>query len=218
MAQSLKKQIPLSRDAEATKNSILDAAEEEFAKGGLLGAGTEAIAAKTGVTKCMIFYHFGSKEGLYRAVLERAVSHYVRAMQAVDIHSGEPQEALRNVLEVFLDLVPTRVNMHSILVYEGIQNKGKFFGQVAFASIHEPLLRVLKRGMETGQFRKLNPLHAAVNIIGMCVFYFSHRENVKHFWPQGANPLSKEMVAEHKKQAIEQAMAGVLACPPASQT
>ena len=214
MGQSLKKQAPLTRDAEATKNSILDAAEEEFARAGLLGARTEAIAAKTGVTKCMIFYYFENKESLYRAVLERAVSEYVRALQAVDVHSAEPKVALQNLLEVFLDLIQTHTNLHSILVYEGMQNKGKFFGQLAFASISEPLVHVLRRGMESGQFRQLNLIHAAVNIIGMCIFYFTHRENVKHFWPAGTNPLSKDMVAEHKKQAIEQAISSVLACPP----
>ena len=44
-----------TRDAEATKTQILDAAEEEFARFGLMAARTEVIASKTGVTKAMIW-------------------------------------------------------------------------------------------------------------------------------------------------------------------
>lgn len=53
------------RDPEATKVQILDAAESEFAKHGLSGAWTEAIASRSGVTKAMIYYYLESKEGLY---------------------------------------------------------------------------------------------------------------------------------------------------------
>jgi AcrR family transcriptional regulator len=212
-SKAVKSQLVATRDAEATKNRILDAAEVEFANAGLLGARTEAIAANTGVTKCMIFYHFVNKEGLYKAVLERAVGEYVRSLQTIDIHSTEPKQALRTFIETFLDNVATHINVHRIMVFENIQNKGRFYGQIAFASVYGPLIEILKRGMETGQFRKVNPIHTAVNIIGMCVLYFGHNENIKHLWPQGTNTLSKEMIEQHKKEAVEQAVAGVLARP-----
>lgn len=211
MTASLKRTVPPGRDAEATKNSILDAAEEEFAQAGLLGARTEAIAAKTGVTKCMLFYYYGNKEGLYRAVLERALAQYVHSVQKIDVRSLEPKEALRKWTRAFLENVETHLNLHRILVYEGIQNKGKFYGQIAFAYVYESLIGILNRGMEIGQFRTMSPIHAAVNIIGMCVLYFGHNDNVKHLWPPGTNTLSKKMVDEHKKEAIEQAVSGVLA-------
>lgn len=62
------------RNAEATQAVILAAAEEEFAQHGFTAARTEAIAAKTGVAKSMIYYYFKDKEGLYQAVLERSHS------------------------------------------------------------------------------------------------------------------------------------------------
>ena len=57
------------RNSEITRTEILSAAEQEFARYGLAAARTRAIAAQTGVTKSMIFYHFKSKEDLYQAVL-----------------------------------------------------------------------------------------------------------------------------------------------------
>lgn len=197
------------RDKEATKSRILDAAEEEFARGGLLGARTDAIAAKTGTTKSMIFYHFNDKEGLYQAVIERAVARRIRVLQSVDLQGPEPEDALRALTEAILDDISTHQNMAAIFMYEAIQNKGKYYGEISLTSVYFPLIELLKRGIEAGKFRQMDPHHAAVNIIGMCVFYYCSLENIKHLWPAGTELLSKDMIGQHKKEAVEQIVAGV---------
>lgn len=59
-------------DAEGTREAILDAAEEVFAENGFDGARIDAIAAKAGYNKSLIFHYFGDKLGLYAEVLRRA--------------------------------------------------------------------------------------------------------------------------------------------------
>ncbi len=59
-------------DAEGTREAILDAAEEIFAENGFDGARIDAIAAKAGYNKSLIFHYFGDKLGLYAEVLKRA--------------------------------------------------------------------------------------------------------------------------------------------------
>ncbi|MBI2811189.1 MAG: TetR/AcrR family transcriptional regulator [Candidatus Melainabacteria bacterium] len=205
-----KKHAPATRDAEATKARILDAAETEFARAGLLGARTEAIAAKTGVTKSMIFYHFGDKEGLYQAVLERAVALRVTSIQKADLHNVDAEVALRNFIDSFLRDLGGNHQIPAIFFYEGIQNKGKFYSQIAITALYAPLVEIIRRGIESGQFREVDPLHAAVNMIGMCVFYYCSIDNVKHLWPPGTNPLSDEMKELHRRMAAEQTVASVL--------
>jgi TetR/AcrR family transcriptional regulator len=211
MSPSTKKHVPATRDAEATKHRILDAAEEEFARGGLLGARTESIAAKTGVTKSMIFYHFSDKEGLYQAVLERAVSLRVASVQKADIHNVDAEVALKNFVDVFLKDISVNPHMPAIFFYEGIQNKGRFYSQIAITSLYTPIVDIIRRGIESGVFREVDPLHAAVNIVGMCVFYYCNIDNVKHLWPSGTNPLSEEMKEAHRTMAATQTVASLLA-------
>ena len=68
-----KPRVPSRRnDPERTKQDILAVATKEFADHGLSGARVDAIAARTRTTKRAIYYYFGSKEGLYVAVLEKA--------------------------------------------------------------------------------------------------------------------------------------------------
>lgn len=59
------------RRLEHTRNLLLDAAEELFARKGLLGAALEDIADAAGYTRGAIYSHFGAKEELFLAVIER---------------------------------------------------------------------------------------------------------------------------------------------------
>ena len=65
---------PASRtnDPARTMTGILEVATAEFASKGLSGARIDQIAAATQTSKRMIYYYFGSKEGLYVAVLEES--------------------------------------------------------------------------------------------------------------------------------------------------
>lgn len=64
------------RDAAQTKLEILGAARACFAEGGLAGTSTRAIASRAGVTQPLLHKYFGTKLGLFEAVLEAAMSEY----------------------------------------------------------------------------------------------------------------------------------------------
>ncbi len=63
---------PRDGNPEETRREILRAATDAFAASGFAGATTRAIAARAGVNVATLHYHFGSKEGLYRASLAGA--------------------------------------------------------------------------------------------------------------------------------------------------
>jgi len=62
------------RDAEATRERILDAALAEFAEGGFAGARIQSIALRAGVNVRMLYHYFGDKEELFRAILRRRLN------------------------------------------------------------------------------------------------------------------------------------------------
>ena len=63
---------PRDGNPEETRRQILRAAGASFAANGFVGATTRAVAASAGVNVATLHYHFGNKEGLYRAVLAEA--------------------------------------------------------------------------------------------------------------------------------------------------
>ncbi len=206
-----------SRDPELTKTKILDAAEAEFAIGGLAAARTEAIAAQTGVTKAMIYYYFDSKEDLYRAVIERCFNEDLMLVESLRLEDLAPQEALVTGVRMMLQLMSLKPHMASIFALESIQNKGKYYPKQTADILYGKLMCLLEQGMTTGVFRLLEPRHTAVNIIGTCAFYFVSLENIKYLWP-GKKMLGKEMMQQHSQAAMDMILAGILAEPYVSKS
>jgi TetR/AcrR family transcriptional regulator len=202
------KQTNPTRNPEATKTQILDAAEAEFAVTGLSAARTEAIAAQTGVTKAMIYYYFQSKEELYRAVLERCLTHALGLIEQLQLDCLPPDAALVRLLSQMLDCMSENPRMGSILTLEAIQNKGKYYPKQLGNLLYGTIIEILEQGMILGVFRQLEPRHTAVNIVGTCAFYFNAQENLKYLWP-GKRLLSKELLQRHTKESIDLIMAGV---------
>ena len=95
------------RDALATQRRIVNAALKEFAAKGIAGARVDAIAARARTNKRMLYYYFGSKDGLFREILRQrlARSHVARGelehlgyadqLAARQVNTAESREYVR---------------------------------------------------------------------------------------------------------------------------
>lgn len=198
-----------TRDAEATRSSILDAAEHEFAKVGLLGARTESIAARTGVTKAMIHYYFENKENLYRAVMERLITRRTAELDSLHVADLSPADAVSAIMRNVLMHAAENPNVASLIVLEALQNEGKYYCETSLGSLYGPLIESLRRGMLTGDFTPADPLHTAANLVGMCIFYTTARDNLKNLWPDGTDLLSPDMLEEHCEITLRMCLAAL---------
>ena len=95
---------PRDGNPDETRNEILKAAEESFAMAGFTGATTREVAARAGVNVATLHYHFGNKEGLYRAVIERAVSGEIPTADP----SGTPAERVARTVGALFDFAADR--------------------------------------------------------------------------------------------------------------
>lgn len=83
-------------DALATRDSILDAAEQLFVKQGVSGTTLQHIATAAGVTRGAIYWHFLDKGAMFNAMMERVKMPLESAIQLLDqANAAEPLEALR---------------------------------------------------------------------------------------------------------------------------
>src|SRR6202012_355191 len=90
-------------DPEETRRNILDVATQEFSAMGLAGARVDAIAERTNTTKRMLYYYFGSKEGLYEAVLEKVYGDIRSLEQELQVSGMSPADGLRSLVEFTFD-------------------------------------------------------------------------------------------------------------------
>ena len=103
------------RDAEATKARFLDVAKKLFAQKGFYGVSIAAISAETGLTKQTLLHHFGSKEGLYGAVLEGISSRFLDALE-------EGPDSLQDAMKHLFDHMMSEQEDARIVMRELLDN------------------------------------------------------------------------------------------------
>jgi TetR/AcrR family transcriptional regulator len=207
-AQSLKQPNRAVRDAEATQQQILDAAEIEFAQHGLHGTRVDPIADRAGVAPRMIYYYFQSKEGLYQAVLQRPATFLQTVFEQLNLDALPADEALKALLQATIQYETTNRNRGMLLFQEAIQNQGRYFKLISWQEPIAQLAGILERGMQTGVFRSLDVHMTTFNIIGICTFYANAYDNVKHLTPD-EDLLSQNMVDRYTQAAIQLVLNGV---------
>ena len=105
---------------------MLEAAERAFAERGFHAASVDAIAEASGITKPMVYAYFGSKEGLYRACMQRARARLLDALrEGVDTSAAPDQQLWHGLLAVFT-FVERERDSWAILLGEVTQGTGPF--------------------------------------------------------------------------------------------
>ena len=206
------KSVRQIRSAEVTQQQILDAAELEFALNGFKGARLSAIADRASITTAMIHYYFESKDGLYKAVLQRPINEVQLMVSQLNLDHLLPEDALKQVIRVAIAYEAANPHRQMLWFQEASQNQGLYFKQINSSSLYEHLLKILERGMASGCFRPLDPLLTLTHILSVCIFYFTVQENWKHLTPE-IDRLSPEMVSKHTEAAIKFILAGVKKTP-----
>jgi len=82
----------MERNPERTREGILAAAEGEFSAKGFAGARVDAIARRAHVNKRMLYHYFGNKQGLFREILLRKMTHADSPFRAPEELAGGPAE------------------------------------------------------------------------------------------------------------------------------
>lgn len=86
---------------EARTRQLLETAEAVFAERGIAAASMDEIALRAGVTKPILYDHFGSKDRLLAAVIERAGADLGRAVESAVEHADSADEALARGLRAY---------------------------------------------------------------------------------------------------------------------
>ena len=177
--------VPAVRDAEATRQRILDAAESEFSGKGLAGARVDVIAAGAGANKRMIYYYFGNKENLYVAVLENAYSHMRREESGLSLDSIDPLAAIRALVLFKFDYYERHPVLISLLNAENVHGARYLRRSRNVTKLYMPLVdtlsRILKNGVKKAVIRRgIDPVELYVSIAALSYFYFSNKATLSN--------------------------------------
>ena len=195
-----------SRDPDATRRRILDAAEQEFAAHGLSGARVDAIAARTDTNVRMIYYYFGSKDGLYRAVLERAYGAMRENEKQLALDTRPPAEAIRHLTEFTFEYQQAHPEFVRLVAIENIHRAEHLSTLQPIrqmnASVIDTIGRILDRGKAEGAFRAdAEPIGVHLLITAFCFFRVANRYTLRTIFP--LDPLDPSLAPNHKRMLVD---------------
>ncbi|MEU6818924.1 TetR/AcrR family transcriptional regulator [Streptomyces sp. NPDC046860] len=168
-------------DPARTRSDILRAATREFARAGYDGARVEEIAARTRTTKRMIYYYFGGKEHLFRAVLERAYGTLHEAEDLLDVPHLDPVAAVRRVAEVTFDHHERHPDLVRLVGIENIHGGEHLAAARRSGRIESPKLDTLHRVLDAGRESGVFTADAdAVDVHAMISAFCFHRVTGQH--------------------------------------
>jgi AcrR family transcriptional regulator len=185
LAISTKKDSKRAREAAETRDNILQVASEEFADKGLAGARIDEIAHKTASSKRMIYYYFGGKDELYRAVLERAYERIRAQERDAHFENLPPDEALQAIVGHNFDYHFQHPEFVRLVMNENVHH-GEHIAQVASMkdrnrTVISALGAILEKGEKAGVFHPgIDPVDLHSMISALSFYSVSNRHTFLH--------------------------------------
>jgi AcrR family transcriptional regulator len=172
--------------AQATRESILRAATQVFAEHGFDGGRIEQISSAARSNDRMIYYYFGSKQGLFTAVLEDTYRRFNAAESALALDIGQPAAALTAVIRFVWGYYQRHPEFITLLNTENLL-RGRHIGSSPQVQAYSsPVLAitdaVLRSGEAQAVFRPaLSARDVYLMIAALAYFYLGNRYTLSSF-------------------------------------
>ncbi|MEO8136839.1 MAG: TetR/AcrR family transcriptional regulator [Betaproteobacteria bacterium] len=172
--------------AQDTRDSILRAATKIFAKHGFSGGRIEEISRAAKSYDRMIYYYFGSKEGLFIAVLEDMYRRFNDAETALELSSDQPVESLKAVIAFMWNYYQRNPEFITLLNDENLQRGKHISKSLRAREYSSPAIQILERVLESGARKKvfrsgISARDVYLMIAAMNYFYLSNRHTLSAF-------------------------------------
>lgn len=197
-------------DPDATKENILKIATEEFVAAGFSGARVDEIAERTKTSKRMIYYYFGSKEGLYLAVLEQAYTKIRTLESELDLEKMPPIQAMAQLIASTFDHDDQNPDFVRLVSIENIHRAEHMKRSVVLSEMNiaviDIITAILKRGYADGSFvRRVDPVDLHMMISAQCFFRVSNRHTFGAIFERDLS--SDELKKRHKGLIVDAILA-----------
>lgn len=202
-----------TNDPERTKADIIAVATAEFSEKGYSGGRVDEIAERTKTSKRMIYYYFGSKGGLYRAVLLEYYRKLRTAERELNLEDKPPLEALKLLVGFTYDWHMAHGDDVRLVMVENIHQARHLAELPSIEPINLSVValttRILARGVEAGVMRKsVEPMDLYLSIAALCFFNVSNRHTISAIF--GYDMTSAKVMKVRRAAIIDMVLCGVV--------
>jgi TetR/AcrR family transcriptional regulator len=171
-------------EAERTRELILTQSMAEFAMKGYDGARVDSIARRCNFSKFTLYHYFGSKEGLFVAVLERAYQNLRSHQHDLSISTNDPVKAMRQLIVHTFSAFLANQDLIALLNSENLHKGRHIRKSKIIRSLYDPLIgtirETLQKGVAEGIFRpNIDPINLYVSLSALAYNVISNRYTLK---------------------------------------
>jgi TetR/AcrR family transcriptional regulator len=156
----------------SSRQRLLQAAADVFERKGYASASVREIVERAGVTKPVLYYYFGSKEGLLLAILETGARDLATAVAAAGTAPGTIRERIGGVCRAVHILIRARsaeMRVSHATYFSSSEHLLTFDFRQFDRTIVGELERLVRQGVESGELRPVSSTDAALAILGVLI-------------------------------------------------
>src|SRR5262245_23328318 len=202
----------MARPARVSPDRILAAAALEFADRGFAGARVDRSARRGRVNKAMLYYHFKSKEHLYRTLLRRMFTLAAERLRGIAALDVPPPDKVDRVIATLAELIEEHPFFPAIMLRE-VAEGGAHLDRAtltALAGVPRAVGAIVAEGVVTGAFRPVNPLAAYFSMATPVIFFLAAaqiRHELSDLHAIDMRGLSPAEFIAHAQEAARRALA-----------
>ncbi len=162
------------RRKDARPAELIEAALQAFSETGFGGTKIEDIARRAGVAKGTVYRYFPTKDALFEAVVREHITPIFARLESSGDSSGDASSQLVAIVRrIYTELIehPVRRTIMHILIAEGnrFPQLTEFYHAEVIAKGKRILRRAIKRGIDSGEFRRSPALNNPEVIMGPAI-------------------------------------------------
>jgi len=165
----------MARPQKVSPERIIAAAAVEFALRGYSGARVDGIARRARVNKAMLYYHFGSKQAIYQALLRSVFTSVAERLRAIASSGTSPTEMLNRAVGALAEFTGEHPHFPAIMLRE-VAGGGTHLDRetlAALTAVPKAFSAIVLQGVQAGVFRPMHPVAAYFTMIAPIVFYMA---------------------------------------------
>jgi AcrR family transcriptional regulator len=187
------------KDGQKSREAVLAAAEDLFARKGYDPTSLQEIGEGAGVSRGLPNYFFGTKEALYNEVVARVFARAQEALGPVyeEAAEGDPAEVVAHLIDGYLNFFAADPNFVRIVQREALRGGGSVSDALRGPVLDEALAGIKIIAAPLG----LDPAHLLILIVSVCWFPYAHGETLLD--TLGLDPHTPEFREQHRRNVVE---------------
>ena len=211
----------MPRRPRVSSDRLLAAAALEFAERGFGGARVDRIARRARVNKAMIYYHFKSKQALYRALLREMFTVVGNRLHQIASSDRPSAAKIDEAIALFADMIQQHAAFPAVMLREVAEGGAHLDAETLTALTRVPRLvaAIVQEGVSAGVFRAVNPIFAHFTLLAPVLFYLAGapiRQEITDLHLMNLSSDTSGDFVQHMQETARRALARDV--PPARST